>query len=147
MIKIICAIIHHILKRAWWCCSFKQFCIFCFHRGKGSFSTLRWRRLFIPPPMSGRREKGTKWKSKYTIKQRHRRKDLTALNWSEVHLFHACKTLGEFCLHRFCKYSIFRADVVAVLLLNLKCFKYYLCNCFQLYHCMWWCVSIYTYWE
>lgn len=73
--------------------------IFVFHRGKGSFNTLRWRRLFIPPPMSGRREKGTERKSKDTLKQRCRRKDLTALNRSEIHLLHACDTTGEFNLH------------------------------------------------
>lgn len=96
---------HHILK---WTCGVAHLnnftCLSSFHRGKGSCSTPRWRRLFIPPPTSGRRENGTERKSKDTVKQRHRRTDLTALNWSEIHRLHACNTFGGFCLHKFCKY-------------------------------------------
>ncbi len=101
------------------CCPFKQICTF-FHRGKGSFSTLRWRRLFTASPMSERRGKGTERKSNATA-------TAALLMCREIHLCHNCSHWENFA--QFCKYSIFKAVVVAVLLLNLKC-CIYLCNFF-----------------
>lgn len=86
-------------------------CIF-FHRGKASFGTLRWRQLFTPCPMSGRREKETQWKSK----------DINAAispkYWRGIYLLLSLYLQNVAFV---CKYCIFGADIVAVLLNYKRC--------------------------